>query len=781
MTTTTKPSRVETLKRDFQTLKRQGLHPFPVGLDKKPIQRWKNGPINYVEQMPSDQDGERWAEDGRTQGWAVLCGNRKNKVFTLDVERAGMDQPEMMVAFHKLPATCQRPSVSGGQHAVIVITDGEPLETGNLATVNGVLLAEIRGVGREGSAGAYAVVSGPGRGDLPTDFQPARMTRTEVDELLAPIRALNQPTRDEQNQSEGRGTKTGGTGQGGGTGALIADAILNGSLRWTQVLDDGWTEVSNRRERIGLLRPTRGQAPTSDESANAVGAVLTIWSTSVPWANPGEAFNPAKALAASRFGGDYAKAMRAVEQGARDLVTNDGTAPAWLQQWPGTLLEQIHAERETRDPWLDQFGPLNAFEPSTDDAGSGPGPSKLEEQIFSATPVLQYLLQLARARMVSPYALLGSIVALVLAETPPSLRIPPYIGAPASLNSYFAIVGPSGSGKTVGMDVASEILPPLVVSLRTPSSGEGIITLFVDVEKGEQIQHTQQVLSVVDEIGTLGAQQDRQGSTLASIMRSAWSGSTLSTNGADRTRRRHLLSHSYRYCMVMGVQPSTAHVLLDDQGAGTPQRIIWLPATDRHAPDFDVEVPAVNPLAKWRRPAFASEITFPDHVSDLVRRVRRDALRGTVNELDGHALLAREKLAAGLAILHGTSTVSDALWDVSGHLMTVSERTRQSLLDYRIKEARNRAHSQGRADAEREAAKTSHGLEHAVLVLSRYVHRNPSGVTRRQLKDACGRWKSLSTEAITEAVARGLIREDKVDHPNGQQTGTRYLPGKVKP
>ena len=156
-------------------------------------------------------------------------------------------------------------------------------------------------------------------------------------------------------------------------------------------------------------------------------------------------------------------------------------------------------------------------------------------------------------------------------------------------------------------------------------------------------------------------------------------------------------------------------------------------------------------------------------------------MRGTVSELDGHALLAREKLAAGLAILHGGSTVSDALWEVSGHIMTVSERTRKGLLDYRAREARNRAQSRGRADAEREAAKTSHGVEHAVLVVGRYVHRNPSGVTRRQLKDACGRWKTLSGEAITEAVARGLIREDKVDHPNGQQPGPRYLPGKVRP
>lgn len=771
-----------------------------MSIDKRPFIRWSKGTVNYVETQATLDDCERWVNDSRTYGWANLCGNRTRKVFTLDAEREGMDEPAILVALHSLPATCQRPSVNGGQHAVIEITEGEPMPTQVLARVNGVLLAEVRGVGHADSAGAYAVITGPGRGDLPADFAPARMTRAEADALLDPIRALHVPTEREQATQANRSKPTSRSGRGGGTGELIANAVLDGSLSWTQVLDDGWTIVDrlSTPSRVSLLRPRGAQESKADESANAVGAVLNVWSTSVDWACAGEAFNPPQALAASRFGGNYADAMRAVEEAASAFVTGDGTMPHWVRDWPTDLLVRIDEQRRAeRDQWEEREGrKLREFlaphmesagknatdtDETEDQAASTDQPETVEDAIFGATPILEYVRQLARAQMVSPYALLGSVLALVLADTPPFLRIPAYIGTPASLNSYFAIVGPSGSGKTVGIDVAAEALPRVEVTTRTPSSGEGIITLFVDVERGEQVQHTTNVLSVVDEIGTLGAQQDRSGSTFASILRSAWSGSTLSTNSADRTRRRHLNSHAYRFVMLMGVQPSTAHYLLDDQGAGTPQRIIWLPATDRKAPDVDVPRPAVNPLERWRRPSMGTEVTFPDCVPELVRKTRRDALRGAVGELDGHALLAREKLAAGLALLHSSTTVDETLWKVSGLIMRVSERTRQSLIDYRADEARKRLASQGRADAEREAAKASHAVERAVLVVARYVHRNHGGLTRRQVKDACGRWKPLANEAIAEAVSRGLVREEQVDHANGQQSGTRYFPGKVKP
>jgi hypothetical protein len=49
---------------------------------------------------------------------------------------------------------------------------------------------------------------------------------------------------------------------------------------------------------------------------------------------------------------------------------------------------------------------------------------------------------------------------------------------------------------------------------------------------------------------------------------------------ANATRRISLEAHSYRLGLVVGVQPERAGALLDGSDGGTPQRFVWLPATD---------------------------------------------------------------------------------------------------------------------------------------------------------------------------------------------------------
>jgi hypothetical protein len=404
----------------------------------------------------------------------------------------------------------------------------------------------------------------------------------------------------------------------------------------------------------------------------------------------------------------------------------------------------------------------------------------LADLVFDATPELAYLRRLAHATLVSPWTVLAGSIAIVLAEAPPNLKIPPFVGAAASLNSFFAIVGPSGSGKTAGIDVARLALPRTEAAQRNPSSGEGIITLFVSVDRrGQQLQHTTNVLSVVDEVATLGAQISRQGSTLAPILRSAWSGSALSTNGAERARQRNLDANSYRFVMVMGVLPATAGLILDDHGAGTPQRVVWLPAHYSGFPDEDVK-PGESPLEGWKMPSAGSTIAFPEHVRALVRSNRLASTRGDVAALDGHALLARLKVAAGLALLHGSASVSDDLWDVSGHIMALSDHTRQGLLRAQGEQNRERQKARGKDEAVREEARDGVALDRAVKILARFVHRHPDGVTRKAAKDACGRYKTMAVEAIQICLERRLILEEVESASNGRP-GSRYRPGPVSP
>jgi hypothetical protein len=188
-------SRTARLDGEFRHLHTLGLHLFPVDIDKEPIGQWAHGAINYVETRASLQQGRTWSRDPRTQGWALLCGNRDVAVFTLDVENAGMAYPEILAALASLPATCKRPSPSGGEHAVIVVTEGDPVPTQVLAKAGGVLLAEVRGVSKGTANGAYAVITGPGRGPLPADFAPARLTRRESNALLDSVRAVHLPDK----------------------------------------------------------------------------------------------------------------------------------------------------------------------------------------------------------------------------------------------------------------------------------------------------------------------------------------------------------------------------------------------------------------------------------------------------------------------------------------------------------------------------------------------------------------------------------------------------------
>ncbi len=334
--------RINRLQEEFRVLHRLGLHLYPVGADKLPVGKWAHGSVNYVEQRATVALGDDWAKDPRVRGWANLCGARDVKVFTIDVEAAGMDYPQVSGVLDNLPSFCQRPSPSGGRHAVVRITDGDPIVTESLAFGGGRLLVEVRGVSREdGHYGAYAVITGPGRGPLPHDFAPAELTRAEADRLLDMARNADDGSRPRKacKDKPPKVPREPGEARGGGTGQVLAEAVGSGVLAWPDLLDAGWAVTSEWNGRIGLIRPPYGQPSSAGESANARDGVLVVHSESVPWAVTGEGYNAPQALAAARFGGDYAVAMKAVEDGS------DGTPPQFMSTWPTIVLEAVRASR----------------------------------------------------------------------------------------------------------------------------------------------------------------------------------------------------------------------------------------------------------------------------------------------------------------------------------------------------------------------------------------------------------------------------------------------------
>lgn len=433
-----------------------------------------------------------------------------------------------------------------------------------------------------------------------------------------------------------------------------------------------------------------------------------------------------------------------------------------------------------------QHGPVEVW---LREAGSNAELSR-EDAVFGLSSELSWLRDLARARMVSPWALLAACTARVIACVGPAWLIPPFVGTEASLNFYVALLGPSNSGKTITSSVAEYALPTARVDIVNPSSGEGLISIFTTQEKGVDIEIRQNALSVIDEIKTLGGQQDRSGSTLGSVLRSAWSGAEISTHAADASRRRRLRKGTYRYCMVAGVQYDTADVLMADDGAGTPQRFLWIPASDPFAV-LDHPEPEPGPLAQWGPPRFAQGvkdwyITYPPGVREHVRESRLAAVRNDDADRDslyGHMLLVRLKFAAGLALLHGTTTVSAELWEASGHVIELSNRTLRSVLAHSSKQFEKKAAAKGYAESLAAEARTEREVVKLARDIGARVAREPDGLTASKLrKSVATRRREMVPEGVAKAIELGYIEEVLKPHRQRPEVSvSHYVKGSVAP
>jgi hypothetical protein len=142
-------------------------------------------------------------------------------------------------------------------------------------------------------------------------------------------------------------------------------------------------------------------------------------------------------------------------------------------------------------------------------------------------------------------------------------------------------------------------------------------------------------------------------------------------------------------------------------------------------------------------------------------------------------MLMRLKLAAGLALLHRSTVVSPELWAVSGCVMQESDRTRERLLQHASEQQRAAAIQRGRNAALTDDAKAQAQVERCVLVIARKVAASREPTTRRELKDAAGRYRSIWRDALALAIERGYVAAIEVEGTG--QSGFHYVPGEVTP
>ena len=327
-----------------------------------------------------------------------------------------------------------------------------------------------------------------------------------------------------------------------------------------------------------------------------------------------------------------------------------------------------------------------------------------DDAFWDARPILRHVHTFARARMVSPWATLGVVLARIVTATPNQVCLPPIIGGKASLNMFVGLVGPSGSGKGAAEAVAAEAVDVGHITSHNVGSGEGIAHGYKHREKGELVWNDEAhaVLFSVPEIDSLAAQGDRKGATLMPQLRSGWTGEQLGFGYADPTRRIIVEAHQYRLCLVAGIQPMRAACLLDDSDGGTPQRFLWLPATDSTAPDVEPDAPSPK---TWTAPPLSSLVTFGGikidvcaTARDTIKDARRARNRGDGDALDGHALLAQLKTAAALGIMDGRYEVGEADWTLADTVARKSAATRSAVIE--MIRARAIEANYGKAEAE---------------------------------------------------------------------------------
>lgn len=407
---------------------------------------------------------------------------------------------------------------------------------------------------------------------------------------------------------------------------------------------------------------------------------------------------------------------------------------------------------------------------------------------FWSRPSLAHVLAHARASMVSPWSLLGSVLARVIVSTGPDVVLPAIIGGPASLNLVVALVGSSAAGKDTTESAARTCTDLPDITELPLGTGEGVGRTFAEppAPRKDQppVERIDRALLTATEVDTVAAIAARQGSTLLPTLRQLYSGSTLGAANSSPDRRVIVPAHTYRAAVIVGVQPERAGILAADT-AGTRQRVLWMPTADHDTPDETPE--PVAPL-RVERSLRGRVLVVPDEVADKIRAHRRAVLRedSDVDLGDGHRMLTRLKVAAGLMLLDSRHTdIEMDDWSLAGAIMRVSDRTR-ARVDNTLSEAIRRSNrAKAHASAERDEVVADRKVQRAASGIVARLERVTGVLSKSDLRKALR--SDLRPEfqpAIDRLIAAGSVTEtahgfvltggqvDTAVHPHNRRSET---------
>jgi len=366
------------------------------------------------------------------------------------------------------------------------------------------------------------------------------------------------------------------------------------------LIDDGWKYAYSSEGRDYFVRPGKEikEGVSGNIMTNADGRQTLInFSTSVDLPTD-RGMSAAQWYAYRHHGGKFGDAARAIRQTMMPRREHATTMPL-----PPSLANQTVSAGIDAPPGapVAPVGTRSAELVPTSEAGT-PEPVR---EFWKSRRELREVWWKAQVGGVSPWAVLGNVLANVAARIGPHVALPPLggVGGAASLNILVAISGNSGTGKGRSGPIAREFVGIPYPPQRKPGTGQGIAAMFTEQTKEGPVQSNDTVVLNVAEITALGAHMNQQGATITSTLLEVYMGEELGEHYANKELRRPVKDGAYRLAMVAGVQPGNSHIVFDHAESGLPQRFIWLPAfwPDSVLPEGPLRPPAPgSEQARWR-------------------------------------------------------------------------------------------------------------------------------------------------------------------------------------
>jgi hypothetical protein len=360
----------------------------------------------------------------------------------------------------------------------------------------------------------------------------------------------------------------------------------------------------------------------------------------------------------------------------------------------------------------------------------------LHDAIWTMTPALKRIKADADRRGISPWALLGSVLARAAAAIPANVRLVPESGEPggdgegANLDIFTVISGPPGSGKSSTLQAASAMV--LVACPRIATfTGEGLNGALLKQQNGNDAIMPAMLVEIgegqefIKECGRLGSH------TLA-IARGHWGGDVTGKWTNDKDRRSTVDALWARVALSVVLHPEHCTELVMAVGDGSSARFIWLPAyrTGDARPAetamLPFQLPVYRDVVAGEGAAFAttSPIVRPKPYwirQPAAMRAELDAVGVktfidpvAVTETDGddarrqHDVLQRFKMSAVLAALDGETQPGDAHWHAATEAVEVSHLVQAALLQAVAGVAETIADCKGQTLALTDLARNAH-------------------------------------------------------------------------